>query len=204
MVLLADTDNRRTLEEVAAFVAGHAAADIARPSRAAAYLHIGPVLARFAYWKQGRKAQGLLRRYPLLVPGLSESQLTRLVARYLAEGVVEDRRRGFRRTYPPEDIALLAETDGLHGTLSGPATRQILERAFKVFGDPRYERLAGLSSGHLYNLRRHSSYERLTGAKTRTRDPGLPCRQRVGVRELPGGGAAGEAAGGANQVFNVA
>lgn len=94
--MLVDTDELRTLEEVAAFVAGHAAADIARPSRKAAYAHIGTVLARFACWKQGRAAKGLPRRCLLLVTGLSESQLTRPIARYLQEGVVEDRRRGPR------------------------------------------------------------------------------------------------------------
>ena len=46
MVLLADTDILRTPGEVAAFVAGHAAADIAKPPRAAASAHSGTVLAR--------------------------------------------------------------------------------------------------------------------------------------------------------------
>lgn len=36
----------------------------------------------------------------------------------------------------------LAELDRLHGTLSGPATRKLAERAFQVFGEARYERLA--------------------------------------------------------------
>ena len=181
MVLQVDTDTIRTLEEAEAFVAAHGGGEVAAPGRAAAYAHIGKTLARFAYWKQGRAAKGLLRRYLLLTTGLSESQLTRLIARYLQEGVVEDRRRGprrgFRRKYTLADVLLLAETDALHGTLSGPATRKILERAWKVFGDGRYERLAGLSNGHLYNLRRHASYERSMGSKTRTK------RTAVGIGE---------------------
>jgi len=47
-----------------------------------------------------------------------------------------------RRTGPPlparytrEDIALLAAVDEAHGTLSGPATRKLLERACYDFGD---------------------------------------------------------------------
>ncbi len=125
------------------------------------------------------------RRYLQLTTGLSESQLTRLVGRYLREGELQDRRRGpargFRRKYRLSDILLLAETDELHGTLSGPATRKLLERAWKVFGDSRYERLAQLSNGHLYNLRRHSSYERRMGSKTRTR----PTTVAIGERRRP-------------------
>ena len=47
--LLVDTDPLRTLEEVAAFVAGHTAADTARPPREAAYAHLDTVLACCAY-----------------------------------------------------------------------------------------------------------------------------------------------------------
>lgn len=51
------------------------------------------------------------------------------------------------------DAVLLAEVDTLHGTLSGPATKKPMERAFHVFGDARFERLAGISVAHLHNLR---------------------------------------------------
>ena len=92
-----DTDAIGTLEEAEAFVAAHGRGEVAAPGRAAAYTHSGKTLARCAYRKQGRAAKGLLRRYLLLTTGLSESQLTRLIARHLQEGVVEDRRRGPRR-----------------------------------------------------------------------------------------------------------
>ena len=39
------------------------------------------------------------------------------------------------------------------GRLSGPATRKILEREWRVFGHPAYARLAELSVGPVYNLR---------------------------------------------------
>ena len=181
MVLLVDTDTLRTLKDVEAFVAGHEAAEVAPPDRKAAYEQIRRVLSRFAYWKQGRAAKGLLRRYLLLTTGLSESQLTRRIARYLQEGELEDRRRGFRCRCTAADIALLAETDELHATLSGPATRKLLQRAFEVFGDARYKRLAKLSNGHLYNLRRHSSYVRRMGSRERTR----PTPVSIGERRRP-------------------
>ena len=39
------------------------------------------------------------------------------------------------------------------GQMSGPATRALMRRQYEGFGDERFERLAGLSSGHLYNPR---------------------------------------------------
>jgi hypothetical protein len=53
------------------------------------------------------------------------------------------------------DIRLLAETDELHGTLSGPATKKLCERLHVLFGESGYERLAGISIAHLYNLRQY-------------------------------------------------
>ena len=46
----------------------------------------------------------------------------------------------------------------LHGTLSVTTTRKLCERALKVHGDARFERLAGIFNGHLYNLRQHKNY----------------------------------------------
>jgi hypothetical protein len=53
---------------------------------------------------------------------------------------------------------LLAQVDEAHESLSGPATRRILEREFRVHGKAEFERLAAISNGHLYNLRRHPRY----------------------------------------------
>ena len=70
------------------------------------------------------------------------------------------------------------ETDALHQTLSGPATRCLMQRAFHVYGDARYERLATLSVGHLYNLRRQAGYQatRLHWTKTKGHAVALPAQ----------------------------
>ena len=60
------------------------------------------------------------------------------------------------RTYTSADVRLLAATDTLHGTLSGLATKKLMERAYRVFADARYERLAVISVAHLYNLRKQT------------------------------------------------
>ena len=95
------------------------------------------MLVRFAHWKQGL----LLRRCLLLVMGLSASQMTMQMTGYINEGErrpsCEEPVRGFWSKCMLEDIGLLAETHALHGRVSGPGMRKILERAWMVFGDWR-------------------------------------------------------------------
>ena len=101
-------------------------------------------------------------------------------------GEIADRRdtprRPFPRRYSNADIGLLAELDVLHGTLSGPATRKLCARAFHLFGDRRFERLAGISNGHLYNLRHTTSYQRRRGT---TPLPTRPVQVVIGERRRP-------------------
>jgi hypothetical protein len=87
-------------------------------------------------------------------------------------------RTNFARTYTVADIGLLAQTDTLHGILSGPATKKLMERAYGVFGDIRYQRLAIISVAHLYNLRQLSSYQHTRQVWTKTRPSGVPIGER--------------------------
>ena len=111
--------------------------------------------------------KGLLRRFLAKATDLSRAQVTRLLRQYRTTGEVIDRRgaprQPFPRRYTPTDIGRLAELDALHGTLSGPTTRKLCARAFHRFGDPRFERLAAISNGHLYNLRHSITYQRRRG-----------------------------------------
>ena len=75
-------------------------------------------------------------------------------------------------------MALLAETDALHGTLSGPATRCLMQRAVAVFGDARYERLSTISVAHLYTLRRAGGYQARRRHWTKTRGHSVPIAER--------------------------
>jgi transposase InsO family protein len=142
-------------------------------------------LKRFRYPHCTRADKGLLRRYLAKVTGLSRAQVTRAITQFCQEGIIEDRRRApakpFARRYTAEDIRLLAEVDALHGTLSGPATRKLCERMYRIFGDARYQRLAGLSNGHLYNLRQHKTYRTQRGTVDKTR----PVRVQIGERRKP-------------------
>jgi hypothetical protein len=153
-----------TLEQLRLFLAGTAAVVFKPGADDTRYAHIAEVLRRFQYAGLKRPEKGLVLRYLERTTGYSRQQLTRLVARFQALRQIKKRYRspkaGFARIYTEADIALLAETDALHGTLSGPATCILLRRAIEVYGDARYERLAGLSVGHLYNLRKRGRLSR--------------------------------------------
>jgi hypothetical protein len=74
------------------------------------------------------------------------------VGRYLATGRVRiraHRRRRFPTRYTRADIELLAQVDEAHETLRGPATRRILEREFRDYGKPEFERLAAINPNPL-------------------------------------------------------
>jgi hypothetical protein len=113
--------------------------------------------------------------------GLSRTQTTRLVGRYLATGWVPceiNRRHRFARRNTPSEIELLAQVDEAHDTLSGPATRRILEREFHEYGKPELERLAAISNGHRYNLRHTSRYRQRLSHYEKTRPTAVSIGER--------------------------
>ena len=123
--------------------------------------------------------------------GLSRAQVTRLIARYTAGGRVQPtvyRRRRFPERYTRADIELLASVDEAHETLSGPATRRILEREAVLYGNRQFARLATISVAHLYNLRKSRRYRerRLNYVKTRPTTIAIGERRKPEPRGRPG------------------
>jgi transposase InsO family protein len=116
--------------------------------------------------------------------GLSRAQRTRLVGRYLATGRVRiktSHRHRFPTRYTRADIELLAQVDEAHETLSGPATRRIFEREFGHYRKLEFQRLAAISNGHLYNLRRTPHYRQRLKNYQKTR----PSPVAIGERRRP-------------------
>jgi transposase InsO family protein len=179
-----DKGEHQSLEQVQAFMAGNEGVDFKGRSRKEIYDWTQATLCWHSYASLGREDKGLVKRYVSKVTGLSRAQATRLVAQYVASGTVEVRRgRGkrFTETYLPADVVLLAEVDEAHETLSGPATRKLLYRGYYEFADARYERLAGISSAHIYNLRKLRSYRERVMVFSKTR----PTATGIGVRRKP-------------------
>jgi transposase InsO family protein len=146
------------------------------------YAFIGALLKRLRYAQLRRADKGVVLRYLERTTGYSRQQLTRLVGRARNGSVLAKRYRvpahGFARKFSPIDVALLAETDALHATLSGPATVHLLRRAYTLYGDPRYQRLAALSVSHLYNLRAQAGYRAKRGVWTKTKGASVAIGQR--------------------------
>ena len=141
MIVTLKTQGLQSLEQICAFLEGTQPLGFEAPSREAAYEWIAAELRRFVYLRLGRAGRGCLRRYLCKVTGFSRAQITRLIAQFRERGHIAERHgppaKPFARRYLPADVRLLAEVDSLHGTLSGPATRKLCERAYTVFADAR-------------------------------------------------------------------
>jgi len=170
-----------SLESIGLFVEASEQIRFESEDRQQLYGWVELVLVGQEYAQQGKAARGLLRRYIERMTGLSRAQVTRLIARYAATGRVAAtvyRRRRFPERYTRADIELLAAVDEAHEKLSGPATRRILEREFKLYGKPEYARLAAVSVAHLYNLRHRQRYRERLLNYTKTRPTTVPIGER--------------------------
>ncbi len=185
MIVTLHTQKLKTLAQVQAFVSSNEALSFTLTDRIAAYGWMSDTLKHFHYGRCTRSDKGVLRQYLGKVTGFSRAQVARCIKQFTDDGAINDRRRApaapFARRYLLEDIRLLAETDALHSTLSGSTTRKLCERAYKVHGDARFERLAGISNGHLYNLRQHKTYQSKRGSFDKTR----PTKINIGERRKP-------------------
>ena len=194
MIVTLCTERIRTLDDIRAFLGGNEAADITPHDREAAYAFIERALVRFRYHLGlSRAGKGLVREFLAKVTGYSDSQLSRLIAQQRRTGRIRDHRlrppaRPFATVYTTADAVLLAEVDEAFGQLSGPATKRILWRQYHVFGDERFERLAGISNGHIYNLRGRRAYRsaRTTFRATRGAISSIGKRRRPRPEGRPG------------------
>ena len=179
------------LDQIEAFLNASEEIRFEAENREQTYGWVEQVLRQQQYPKQGRKARGLVRRYLEKMTGLSRAQVTRLIARFRANGELQPshyRRHRFPQRYTRADIELLATVDEAHESLSGPATRRILEREYQDYGKPEYQRLAAISVAHLYNLRHHQRYRerRLNYTKTRPTAVSIGERRRPDPQGQPG------------------
>src|SRR5260370_1007761 len=123
--------------------------------------------------------------------GLSRAQLAGGIGRGMKRRRVQRKpvcRPSFPRRYTAADIALLAGVDAAHEDLSGPAVRRVVKREHEVFGKPEYERLAGISVSHIYNLRNSTVYrsQRVRVEHTQARQVSIAERRKPDPRGRPG------------------
>ena len=194
MVIDMDETRLRTMEQLQEFLkatpevafTAHGLGGAADNQR---YEHISRVLTRFDYPQRNKRERGVVLAYLRRTSGYGRAQLTRLVARWAVNRVAQHpllkQYRApalpFARKYTAADVELLVEMDRAQEDVCGAAVAHLLQRAYTVYGDPRYVRLADLSVSHLYNLRKHADYQarRVSFVKTRA-----VCNP-IGVRKAP-------------------
>lgn len=186
MVIHMNDSRLATLEQIREFLAGTADVSFSSPTdQVQTRQFVGKVLKRFKYSSRCKSERSLLFAYMQRLSGYSRSHLARLISQYRDTQNVAPRSRAsrtsFSRRFTEIDIGLLADMDRLHDTLSGPTTRVLLERAWALFGDARYKRLAGISVSHLYNLRSTARYRLLRTSYQHTK----PNRVNIAIRKAP-------------------
>ena len=193
MVIDMNESNLETIEQIREFLAGTSEVAFSIPadeSKRRAF--VATVIRRWRYLSLTKTQRGVLFAYMRRLTGYSRQHLSRLIAQYRHTHSLKPRdrasRTSFARKYSPADVALLAEVDSLHDTLSGPATRVLLIRAFATFGDVRFARLSEVSVSHLYNLRASAPYrkQRLVWCATRPAPVAIGKRQAPAPQGLPG------------------
>lgn len=190
MVIDMDESRLRTIAQIQAFLDG--SDEIGFSPHAGdeeRYAHISRVLKRFDYPRRKRSERGVLLAYLRRTSDYSRAQLTRLIERWtnnrLAAIPLAKRyatpSAPFARKYTAADIALLVQMDRATEQACGAAVAHLFKRAFVVYADQQYERLATVSVSHLYNLRQSIGYTTLRAHFVKTH----PVCNPIGVRRAP-------------------
>lgn len=145
------------------------------------YVWIARVLKRTCYFKLRKRDKMVVTEYLRKLTGYSRQHLTRLITQYRKKCWIGKKvyaRHKFAKHYTREDILLLVKVDEYHDTLSGGATKKLFERAYHVFKDEAYVRLANISISHIYNLRRDIFYTRQRVYFSKTKSTTVPIGER--------------------------
>ena len=173
-----------TIEQIEAFLTGAETVELIIVGKADRYVWIQRTLIRLKYSQLSKSEKGLVMRYLGKMTGYSPAQVKRLIKQYREKGRLVRKQRtvkSFSQKYTAQDKRLLAALDERHETLSGPATKKLCERAYTVFGECDYKRLATISISHLYNLRQSTIYLQQRRQFTKTR----PVTCLIGERRKP-------------------
>ena len=141
-------------------------------------------LKQTGYLRLCKKDKASVQEYILKMTGYSRQHLTKLIAQYRKNkwiGNKYSKRNRFTKVYTRADVLLLAKTDEYHDTLSGAITKKLFERAYLVYDDLAYERLAKISVSHIYNLRNSTTYKRKRIVFNNTN----PTKVKIGERKKP-------------------
>jgi len=185
MKTIMNAEDLTTIDQLAAFLEGTqpVAFEVAS-NKDSRYRWVQRTLVKFHYLSLSKQDKGVLIRYLMKVSGYSRQQITRLVKQYRDTGRLVRQQRtvnGFSRRFTDEDVHLLAAMDERHNTPNGLTMKKLCERAYMLFGQDEYQRLASISVAHLYNLRKSNAYIRQRRNIQKTR----PRASHIGERRKP-------------------
>lgn len=161
MNIIMDDMRLNHISELEAFLQGSKKVAVSVVAIAEKYAFIEQTVKRFSYRTLKRREKHTVYLYLRKVTGYKKVQLHRLIARALTGDLKRKTyvRANASRIYLPGDIKLLEQTDEYHLRLNREATREILRRECVLFGHSEYERLSGISSSHIDNLRKTNLYK---------------------------------------------
>jgi len=138
------------------------------------------------YSKLKKPQKSLVLKYLSRLSGYSHIQIKRLVKKSVRGKLFDPKfnknKTSFGRKYTDDDIKLLADFDGLANYPNGYALIESFRRMYEDFKDVHFERLAYISNGHLYNLRKTKIYQRVSLKFHHTKSIS---ENLIGVREKP-------------------
>jgi hypothetical protein len=184
MTIQMEDPEEMSLEQMKKLVESSRAVRFSIEGREALYGLLIRVLKNQRYAELSREQRGIVRRFLAKLTGRSRAQITRLISQWMEARTIAAKRparRRFATRYTDEDARLLAEVDVAHEELAGPAVRRILRREYEVFSRQEYQRLAGISVSHLYNLRRSKAYAKVRVRVEHTR----ASKVNIGERRKP-------------------
>ncbi|MBP9750096.1 MAG: transposase family protein [Candidatus Pacebacteria bacterium] len=153
-------------------------------SKEEVYAWITGILQRLRYAHLKRKERGTVRTYLTVYSGYTPSHTDHLIGQYRKCGKIVRAKRTqprFERIYTRADIELLATVADAYEHQNGKALRKAMREMYHVYGDERFERLACLSTSHLYALKKTPTFKEAVLTYTKTR----PVQTPIGERKKP-------------------
>lgn len=152
------------------------------------YAFVDQTVDRFGYLLLNRHDKRIVLQYLKKLTGYKKAQILRLVKRAAVGTLVRQKyhRQNPSLTYRAFDIKLLEKTDELHLRLSSLATREIINREYRIFNHREYQNLANISSSHINNLRLSPAYKRSWVNATRARQVSIGKTQPPQNNAIPG------------------
>ncbi|MCF6300079.1 MAG: transposase family protein [Proteobacteria bacterium] len=185
-------DELKTIEQISQFIDGTQKVIFkTKGCKRERYHWITSQLVKFKYSRLNKKDKGTVITYLRKVTAYSKSQTTRLIYKYIQQGKITFKHvvfKGFKCKYTNKDIRNLAKLDSLHDRPCGQRVKKLLNRAYHVFHEPEFERLADISVSHIYNLRKTTSYQRINRhfEKTKSKPSSIGTRKKPQPNGKPG------------------